>query len=114
MRGCERWLREQLAEHERIQKEAKRRDHRLIGKNLKLFSIQQEAGGGLVFWHPKGARGISLSRALILSSRGQTLVVCPLRICPLALFGLAWLASPRFASRLLSSPLPFPPRSPTD
>jgi len=47
---------EQLAEHERIQKEAKRRDHRLIGKNLKLFSIQQEAGGGLVFWHPKGAR----------------------------------------------------------
>ena len=47
---------EQLAEHQRIQAEAKRRDHRLLGKQLDLFSIQQEAGGGLVFWHPKGAR----------------------------------------------------------
>ena len=47
---------EQLAEHQRIQAEAKRRDHRVVGKALNLFSIQQEAGGGLVFWHPKGAR----------------------------------------------------------
>ena len=39
----------------RLQKEAKRRDHRKIGKDLDLFSIQQDAGGGLVFWHPKGA-----------------------------------------------------------
>merc|ERR1719201_2587758 len=46
---------EQLAEHQRLQAEAKRRDHRLIGKALNLFSIQQVAGGGLVFWHPKGA-----------------------------------------------------------
>jgi len=47
---------EQLAEHARIQAEAKRRDHRMLGKQLDLFSIQQEAGGGLVFWHPRGAR----------------------------------------------------------
>jgi len=47
---------EQLAEHRRIQEEAKRRDHRALGKQLRLFSIQQEAGGGLVFWHPRGAR----------------------------------------------------------
>merc|ERR1719502_874333 len=46
---------EQLAEYQRLQAEAKRRDHRLIGKQLNLFSIQQTAGGGLVFWHPKGA-----------------------------------------------------------
>merc|ERR1719502_41993 len=46
---------EQLAEYQRLQAEAKRRDHRLIGKQLNLFSIQQVAGGGLVFWHPKGA-----------------------------------------------------------
>jgi threonyl-tRNA synthetase len=40
-----------------IQKEeAKRRDHRKIGQDLDLFSIQYDAGGGLVFWHPKGAR----------------------------------------------------------
>ena len=50
----------QLAAHEELQKEAKRRDHRTIGKALDLFSIQQEAGGGLVFWHPKGAQVRSL------------------------------------------------------
>ncbi|MCG5516775.1 MULTISPECIES: threonine--tRNA ligase [Ectothiorhodospira] len=36
--------------------EAERRDHRRIGQELNLFSIQDEAGGGLVFWHPNGAR----------------------------------------------------------
>ena len=36
--------------------EAEKRDHRRIGKELDLFSLQEEAGGGLVFWHPKGAR----------------------------------------------------------
>ena len=36
--------------------EAERRDHRRIGRELDLFSIQEDAGGGLVFWHPKGAR----------------------------------------------------------
>ena len=34
--------------------EAKRRDHRKIGQELDLFSIQDEAGPGLIFWHPKG------------------------------------------------------------
>jgi threonyl-tRNA synthetase len=36
--------------------EAEKRDHRRIGKDLDLFSIQEDAGGGLVFWHPRGAR----------------------------------------------------------
>src|SRR5918999_2817313 len=35
--------------------EAKRRDHRLLGKQLDLFSIQEITGPGLVFWHPRGA-----------------------------------------------------------
>jgi len=35
--------------------EAKRRDHRRLGQELDLFSIEEEAGPGLVFWHPKGA-----------------------------------------------------------
>ena len=47
---------EQLAEHQRRKAEALRRDHRRIGKDLDLFSIEDEAGAGLVFWHPKGAR----------------------------------------------------------
>ncbi len=35
--------------------EAKKRDHRKIGKELNLFSIQEEIGGGLILWHPKGS-----------------------------------------------------------
>jgi threonyl-tRNA synthetase len=34
--------------------EAKRRDHRKLGPELDLFSIQETAGPGLIFWHPKG------------------------------------------------------------
>tara|TARA_Y100000588_G_scaffold391665_1_gene500986 strand:- start:263 stop:2206 length:1944 start_codon:yes stop_codon:yes gene_type:complete len=34
--------------------EAKKRDHRKLGKQLDLFSVQDEAGPGLIFWHPKG------------------------------------------------------------
>ena len=47
---------EQLAEHQRRKAEAKRRDHRRLGTDLNLFSIEDEAGAGLVFWHPRGAR----------------------------------------------------------
>jgi threonyl-tRNA synthetase len=36
--------------------EAKKRDHRVLGKELDLFSIQDEVGAGFVLWHPKGAR----------------------------------------------------------
>ena len=36
------------------QEEAKKRDHRRLGKELDLFSIQEDAGPGLIFWHPKG------------------------------------------------------------
>jgi len=35
--------------------EARRRDHRKLGRELDLFSIQEGAGPGLIFWHPKGA-----------------------------------------------------------
>jgi len=47
---------EQLAEHQRRKQEALRRDHRRLGTDLDLFSIEDEAGAGLVFWHPRGAR----------------------------------------------------------
>jgi len=45
----------ELEEYKRRKEEAKRRDHRVLGRNLDLFSIQENAGGGLVFWHPRGA-----------------------------------------------------------
>ena len=43
-----------LEEHLHKLEEAKRRDHRVLGKQLDLFSIQELAGPGLIFWHPKG------------------------------------------------------------
>ena len=36
--------------------EAEKRDHRKLGKELDFFSLHEEAGPGLVYWHPKGAR----------------------------------------------------------
>jgi len=47
---------EQLVEYQRRKQEALRRDHRRLGTDLNLFSIEDEAGAGLVFWHPRGAR----------------------------------------------------------
>lgn len=35
--------------------EIRKRDHRRLGKELDLFSINEDAGGGLILWHPKGA-----------------------------------------------------------
>src|ERR1700692_2802538 len=43
-----------LDAHLRQLEEAKKRDHRVIGQQLDLFSIQELAGPGLIFWHPKG------------------------------------------------------------
>ncbi len=48
--------RKQLREHLKRLEEAKKRDHRRIGKDLDLFSIDETIGGGLVLWHPKGGR----------------------------------------------------------
>lgn len=46
----------ELKQYKAMLQEAAKRDHRGLGKKLDLFSIQEDAGGGLVFWHPKGAR----------------------------------------------------------
>lgn len=47
--------RKQLKAHLRRIEEAKKRDHRKLGRELDLFSIQDEVGSGLILWHPKGA-----------------------------------------------------------
>ncbi len=46
---------EALADHLKKLDEAARSDHRKLGKELDLFSIHDEAGAGLVHWHPKGS-----------------------------------------------------------
>jgi len=45
---------EELEEDLKRKEEAKKRDHRILGPQLELFDIKEEAGGGLVFWYPKG------------------------------------------------------------
>ncbi|MBD3374621.1 threonine--tRNA ligase [candidate division KSB1 bacterium] len=45
----------QLEDYLKLLEEAKKRDHRRLGKDLDLFSIHDEIGPGLVLWHPKGA-----------------------------------------------------------
>ena len=45
----------ELAEHLRKIEEAKKRDHRKLGKELELFGFSENIGPGLVLWHPKGA-----------------------------------------------------------
>ncbi len=52
---------EELEQHLELLEEAKRRDHRRLGRELELFTIEDEAGPGLVIYHPKGA----LLRSLI-------------------------------------------------
>jgi threonyl-tRNA synthetase len=44
----------ELDEHLKQLEEARKRDHRRLGQELDLFSIQELAGPGLIFWHPKG------------------------------------------------------------
>jgi len=46
---------EGLANFLKLREEAKKRDHRKLGKDLDLFSIHDDVGPGLVFYHPKGA-----------------------------------------------------------
>lgn len=46
---------EELEKHIEKLEEAKERDHRKIGKELDLFTINEKAGSGLILWHPKGA-----------------------------------------------------------
>ena len=70
----------QLDEYLHKLEEAKRRDHRRLGTELDFFSIEELAGPGLIFWHPKGG----LVRKLIedwlrdeLLRRGYDLVFTP-------------------------------------
>jgi len=60
--------------------EAKKRDHRVLGKQLDLFSIQEDVGPGLILWHPKGAMlNFQLRRFIedVILDRGYQLVYTP-------------------------------------
>lgn len=60
--------------------EAKRRDHRRLGRELDLFSIEDDAGPGLIFWHPKGGIVRNEIESWLreeLIARGYSLVYTP-------------------------------------
>jgi threonyl-tRNA synthetase len=48
------FTKEELDQHLKRLEEAKRRDHRKLGRELDLFSVSDETGAGLILWHPKG------------------------------------------------------------
>src|SRR6195256_3505883 len=52
--GTSFFSKKELDDYLRRLEEAKKRDHRVLGQQLGLFSIQELAGPGLIFWHPKG------------------------------------------------------------
>jgi len=70
----------QLQDYLRRLEEAKRRDHRRLGRELELFSIEDEVGPGLVLWHPRGAivrREIEEFLRSELDARGYQWVYTP-------------------------------------
>ena len=50
------WDKKDLRKYLRDLEEAKKRDHRKLGRELDLFSVNDEIGPGLILWHPKGAK----------------------------------------------------------
>src|SRR6266542_3778807 len=74
------FTKEALEGYVRRLEEARKRDHRVIGKQLDLFSIQEDVGPGLIFWHPNGAiMNFELRRFIedIIRRRGYQLVYTP-------------------------------------
>ena len=70
----------ELEQHIKTIEEAKKRDHRVLGKQLEYFSLSDEMGPGLVLYHPKGARLRTLIEEYIRNEhlkRGYQLVIGP-------------------------------------
>ncbi|MBI2072967.1 MAG: threonine--tRNA ligase [Gemmatimonadetes bacterium] len=78
--GTAYFSKDDLAADLRRREEAERRDHRVLGKQLDLFSIQEDIGPGLILWHPRGATIQFELRRLIedeILKRGYQLVYTP-------------------------------------
>jgi len=78
--GTAYFTKDELAADLRRREEAEKRDHRMLGKQLDLFSIQEDVGPGLILWHPRGAIIQFELRRLIedeILKRGYQLVYTP-------------------------------------
>lgn len=70
----------ELDEHLKRMEEAKKRDHRLLGKQLALFTISQNVGPGMILWMPRGATVRGILESFIrdeLLKRGYSPVYTP-------------------------------------
>jgi threonyl-tRNA synthetase len=70
----------ELRKHLERLAEARKRDHRKLGRELDLFSIREEVAPGLIFWHPKGAivrEEVEQFLREELKSRGYSFVYTP-------------------------------------
>jgi threonyl-tRNA synthetase len=71
---------QELDDYHTFLEEAAKRDHRKLGAELDLFHVDELAGGGLIFWHPKGALIRGIVEEFIregLRERGYLPVVTP-------------------------------------
>jgi threonyl-tRNA synthetase len=71
---------QELTDYLKRLEEARKRDHRRLGKELDLFSIRESAAPGLIFWHPKGAKVRSIIEDFLrgeLERRGYEFVYTP-------------------------------------
>jgi threonyl-tRNA synthetase len=71
---------QELDDYHKFLEEAAKRDHRKLGAELDLYHVDELAGGGLIFWHPKGAIMRGLVEEFIragLRERGYLPVVTP-------------------------------------
>jgi threonyl-tRNA synthetase len=78
--GTSFFTRSRLEEYLRRLEEARKRDHRVLGKELDLFSLQEDVGPGLIHWHPKGAMIQFVMRRFLedeLLRRGYQFVYTP-------------------------------------
>ena len=74
------FTRDELDEFIRRQEEAKKRDHRKLGKALNLFTIDENVAPGLIYWHPDGATLRNLIESFLreeLENSGYDFVVTP-------------------------------------
>ena len=70
----------ELDDYLQFLEEAAKRDHRKLGPELDLYSVEEDAGGGLVFWHPKGTLVRGIVEQFIregLAERGYQPVITP-------------------------------------